>query len=186
LKFIKLIAGYETYMKRLGLILFSCLLFYGCEDKEANMQKPKPGKVDIFNFETGKVDTVDKVVPTAEQLKELPADVCYVVRDKGTEAPFTGKFYNNHAKGVYKCVVCKTDLFVSDTKFESGTGWPSFFQPVSELNIKTVKDTSHGMERSEVVCARCGAHLGHVFDDGPKPTGKRYCMNSVSLFFVKH
>lgn len=142
------------------------------------------GKVKIYDYQLGRVIEVDKVIQSEEEYrKSLPADVCYVVRSKGTEFPFTGKLLDNPQKGVYRCVVCRTDLFISDAKFDSGTGWPSFFQPVSRLNILEVRDASLGMERTEVVCARCGSHLGHVFDDGPRPTGLRYCMNSVALAF---
>ena len=100
---------------------------------------------------------------------------------KGTEPPFTGEYYNTKQPGVYKCVACGNELFESDTKYESGTGWPSFYKPVSDENVDTEEDHGHGMRRTEVMCGKCGAHLGHVFPDGPRPTGLRYCINSVSL-----
>lgn len=121
-----------------------------------------------------------------EWKKKLTKEQYYVLREKGTETPFTGKYVTNHDKGIYECAGCGKPLFSSEDKFNSGTGWPSFYKPINKDDIVEKVDTSHGMDRTEVLCKNCGSHLGHVFDDVPKNKGCRYCINSISLDFKKN
>jgi peptide-methionine (R)-S-oxide reductase len=149
-----------------------------------------PGTVTIVQFSdagkpTGKI-TVPRVVKSDAEWKQKLSPISFdVTRHAGTERPYTGSTWNNHDHGFYRCICCDNAIFSSETKFESGTGWPSFWQPIAKENIVEITDRTLGMERTAVSCRECDAHLGHVFDDGPRPTGLRYCMNSAAMRFVK-
>ncbi len=155
-------------------LLIACAAITGSCQTRASKETPKA------------TVSIEKIKKTdGEWKKLLTPEQYHVLREQGTERPFTGKDWDNHEAGVFYCAGCNLELFSSETKFESGTGWPSFYKPIKEGVLAVGTDNSYGMVRDEVECARCGGHLGHVFNDGPKPTGLRYCMNSISMNFVK-
>ena len=158
-----------------------------CINASCNSQSNNNNKTNNTDqkMENKMADT-GKVVKTEEEWKkQLSAEQYEVARKKGTERPFTGEYWDKFDRGVYYCVACNNALFVSDSKFDAGCGWPSFYEPISKNSVEYHVDKTFGMERKEVVCGKCDSHLGHVFDDGPPPTGLRFCMNSVSLRFEK-
>jgi peptide-methionine (R)-S-oxide reductase len=158
---------------------------------QASGPQAAPGVVTVVEFSDDgtrlKTLQVPRVVKTEEEWRQqLSANAFDITRHADTEFAFSGQYWNLHDKGLYRCICCDNALFSSETKFESGTGWPSFWAPVAKENVRTLRDASFGVLRDAVACTECDAHLGHVFDDGPQPTGLRYCMNSASLKFVKH
>jgi peptide-methionine (R)-S-oxide reductase len=175
-------------MKKLyRVILISVLIFALLSCMNSNKKVIESEVTKSNQTELSLNDTViKKVIKTdAQWKKDLTQNQYFILRQQGTEPPFDNEFYDNHQKGYYFCAGCKLPLFSSKTKFESGKGWPSFFAPLSKTRVKEVTDTSLGMVRGETQCARCEGHLGHVFDDGPAPTGLRYCMDSGALLFLK-
>jgi peptide-methionine (R)-S-oxide reductase len=180
----------RVFLAGVGAVLAGSVLWRWSMPRVNAAVKSEPGEVTVVQFsddgkKLAKVK-IAKVVKTEEEWRtQLPSGAFEITRHADTEIAYTGKYWNLHDKGIYRCICCDNALFNSSTKFDSGTGWPSFWAPIAQENVREIRDSSIGMERVAVSCKECDAHLGHVFDDGPKPTGLRYCMNSASLRFVK-
>jgi peptide-methionine (R)-S-oxide reductase len=173
--------------KLLLTLLISIVIFSACTNRTAE-SKPytKAKSIPSDSLKKKEIEKVSRIEKSnAEWKNTLSSNAYHVLREKGTERAFTGEYWDNHEKGIYNCAACGLDLFSSETKFESGTGWPSFWKPIEENHVRIKTDNSFGISRDEVTCARCDGHLGHVFSDGPKPTGLRYCMNSIAMTFEK-
>lgn len=184
---INVILMYQKYwhMKGFKMLVLATLIVQGCYSQQTKQKEVKMDSTEKNNPVYSRTDKSKVTLKEDEWKKILSPDVYYIARQKGTERPWTSKFENFKEIGTYYCAACGNALFKSDTKFDSGCGWPSFYEPISKSAILYLPDNSHGMVRTEVQCGRCKSHLGHVFEDGPPPTGLRYCINGVILDFEK-